>query len=495
MARYVATLDLGSSGLRAHVVSTDTWAIVAGASRRYRVVRSPDGLAQRFTPNDLRRRIVDVLAEAVSASGARPDDVDTLAITAQRGGTAFLDQLGNTLYVGPNSDIRAVFEGGAIDDAHADEVYATTGHLPSMFFVPAKLHWWRQHHPRIARRTANIASLGAWVAYQLTGELAETPATLTELGLADVSTGLPAPRLLDQLNVSLDLLPRTTPAGESIGELSAVIASLVGLADGTRVCLAGPDAQIATLATGSTEPGDTTIVAGWSAPVQRVTATPPFDGQRRTWAGRHIVDDRWLAEANPGDTGATLDMVRGMLAGHVSPQRFSELAATAPTDAIPAFAFWGPRALDLSNPGMSIGGLLTPSPITHEGLTAPAVARATFENIAFAIRECVAMLDEVTGAATSPIALTGGMSTSGFFAQMLATTLAKPVWRHDARSAALGAAIVSSAPAAEWQATAKRLAERAELIEPATSDVMEAADRYSRWLALRERLDAMASEF
>lgn len=364
-----------------------------------------------------------------------------------------------------------------------------------MFFVPAKLHWWRQHHPRIARRTATIASLGAWAAYQLTGELAETAATLTELGLADVATGEPASAFLDRLNVSLGLLPRITPAGEPIGELSAVIASLVGLAAGTRVCLAGPDAQIATLATSSTSVGDTTVVAGWSAPVQRVTAMPKFDGLRRTWVGRHVVDGRWLAEANPGDTGATLDMVRSMLGGRISPQRFSELAASAPADAIPAFAFWGPRALDLSNPGMSIGGLLTPSPITHEGFGAPAVARATFENIAFAIRECVGMLNEVTDPSARPISLTGGMSASGFFSQMLATTLARPLRRHDSRAAALGAAIIAVAPTADRQATAKRLAERAETIEPASSGVLEAADRYERWLTIRGRLDTLAEEF
>ena len=105
------------------------------------------------------------------------------------------------------------------------------------------------------------------------------------------------------------------------------------------------------------------------------------------------------------------------------------------------------------------------------------------------------MLDGVIGASTKPIALTGGMSASGFFAELLATTLGRPVRRHDARSGALGAAIVASVPDREWQATVRRLGKRAETIEPASADAIEAADRYSRWLTLRERLDSLAEAF
>jgi len=452
-------------------------------------------MAQRFSPNELRRQIIEALAEAIQASNARPGDIETVSIMAQRGGSAFLDHAGTTLYLGPNNDTRAVFEGGAIDDKQGDEVYQTTGHLPSMFFLPAKLHWWQRHHPRIALRTATVASLGGWVAYQLTGDLAETPGTLAELGLADVETGLPAQRLLNRLNVSLDLLPQAIMVGEPTGKISAAVASQVGLGAGTQVCLAGPDAQVALFATGSTEVGDTAVIAGWSAPVQRVTARPMFDGQRRTWVGQHILEGQWLAEANPGDTGATLDMVRAMLVGHISSPQFSELASSASDDTIPAFAFWGPRALDLSNPGMSVGGLLTPSPITHEGIDPASVARATFENIAFAIHECVELLDEVTVASTRPLSLTGGMSASRFFARLLATTLGRPILRHDVQSSALGAAIIASVPVAEWRGAVSLLAKKAETVEPTTIDVIEQANRYSRWRRLRERLDALTEEF
>jgi sugar (pentulose or hexulose) kinase len=208
--RYVLALDLGSSGLRAHAVSTHgSWAIAEGASRPYRTLRprGGDGLWRQLGADDLRAKLPAMLAEALKNVRIPPSSVEAISVTAQRGGTAFLDRAGSTIYLGPNTDLRAVFEGAAIDERSGSEVYATTGHLPSMFFTPSKLHWWREHHPRTARRIAKAATLGAWVVRELTGELAETGSTLVEAGLADISDGAPATALLTKLGIDGGLLP------------------------------------------------------------------------------------------------------------------------------------------------------------------------------------------------------------------------------------------------------------------------------------------------
>ena len=217
------------------------------------------------------------------------------------------------------------------------------------------------------------------------------------------------------------------------------------------------------------------------------------DGARRTWVVRHPLDGQWASEANPGDTGGTLDMVRRLLGPRMSPQRLDRLAASAPTTDLPVYALWGPRALDLSNPGMSLGGLLTASPVTYEGIGAAQVARATLENIAYALRECVELLDEVCGAGTNEVALTGGMANSAVFAGILATTLGRTVRRHDAQGAAIGAAIVASLARDEWAKAAAALVVRGEAIHPG-GDVAEANERYERWLRLRAGLDALADQ-
>ncbi len=489
---YILTLDLGSSSIRTAVVSQD-WRIVGEAQRPYRKYRSM-GNAERFSPADLQIRMFDCLAAAVQCSKVSSNAISLIAITAQRGGAAFFDAHGSTLYVGPNTDSRAVFEGAAIDDLMAAEIYATTGHLPSMFLTPAKLHWWRNHYPRRARQIATVTSLGSWAAHQLSGAFGETPSTVIEAGLADVTTGQLAETLLTKLGVSLRELPKVVSEGAVIGTLSQEAADATGLRFEIPVALAGPDAQVSALGAGSVSPGDNAVIAGWSAPVQRVTTTPIFDSSKRTWVGRHALSDRWVAEANPGDTGRTLETVLRMLGPRMSLQRFDRLAATAPERDLPIIAAWGPRALDMSSPGMSLGGLITPSPITYQGIDAGAVARATLENITFAIRECLALLDQVGGANHEPLTLAGGMANSPLFASMLSASVGRPVRHQSARSTAIGAALISSLSNNDLRIAADQITQQVPSLYPSPLDVRSATERYERWLHVRRKLDQLAEE-
>jgi sugar (pentulose or hexulose) kinase len=491
---YVLALDLGSSCIRAAVVSAD-WRVIGESDRSYRTYRSA-GNVERFEPNDLRIRVLDCLASAIHAASIVPGSISRIAITAQRGGTAFADMKGETLYVGPNTDVRAVFEGGAIDDRFASEVYATTGHLPSMFMGPAKLHWWRQHHPKKARRVATISSLGGWAAHQLTGSFGETQSSLVESGLADVTTGKPASALLAQLGVLLKELPTVLSEGGVVGTLDRNSASATGMRVGIPVALAGPDAQVTAVGAGSVRAGDSVVIAGWSAPVQRVTTVPTFDSARRTWVSRHALQGRWITEANPGDTGRTLDTIRRMLGRGMTLQRFDRLAATAPERDLPIVAVWGPRALDMSSPGMSIGGLIAPAPITYQGIDAGAIAHATLENIAFAVRECLALVDDVAGviATDQPLTLTGGMANSPVFAGILAAIVGRPVRRQSARAAFIGAALVSMLNAKDVEIAATQISSQATDTAPTPAEVRDAKGRYERWLYVRGKLDELAEE-
>jgi xylulokinase len=491
--RYVLTLDLGSSGLRAYAVPVERpWDVQPGAERRYRVVRPRSGgLWERFDPSHLRAAIFDVLGDACRAAAIEPNEVAAISVTAQRGGLALLRDDGTPVHLAPNTDVRAVFEGAAIDERLAGDVYARTGHLPSMFFTPAKLRWWTVHHPVIAKRIATATTLGTWAVRELTGELAETPTQLAEAGLLDVTSATHPADLLHKLDVSPDLLPRMIDEGEPTAGLHADAAVATGLSAGTPVYLAGPDTQLATLGAGCAEVGDTCVAAGWSAPIQRVTSSPVFDDARRTWVGLHPIEGRWTAESNPGDTGRTLDTVRRLLGVRMTAARFDALAASAPERTEQVLALWGPRALDMSNPGMSLGGLLSPTPITFDGIDAATVARASLENVSFALRECVALLDSIA-LSTAPVALTGGMAASDVFARMLASVLDTPVAVQHPRGSAIGAAVVASRPRRDWAAAAAELAGRRRLVEPDARASIDYRERFGRWQWLRGKLDELA---
>ncbi len=494
----VIVVDLGSSGLRAHAVPRECpWSVPPGAARTYAVRRRVGELWQAFSPKTLRVQVLDVVRQAIAGAGIYPERVAAVAVIAQRGGTAFLDSNGATLYVGPNRDLRAVFEGAEMDELYGDDIYAQTGHLPSMFFAPAKLRWWQRNRPRQAQRIATVLSLGAWAVHELTGVAVETAPSLSESGMFDLASKAHRPPrdLLESLGFDPSLLPPIVPTGAPAGTLTHAAAEATGLAPSTPVYLVGPDAQAAMLGMGVIRAGDTGVAAGWSGPVQRVTERPLFDKECRAWTGVHLAKGVWILEGNPGDTGGTLEAVRRLL--RLSHERFHALAAHAPDTTT---AIWGPRALDLSSPGMSLGGILLPTPVTHEGIDPGAIARATLTNIAYAIRECVELLDEVGGLGPaadveeSIIALTGGMSLSAPFPGLLASVLGRPVARHHANAAATGAAIAASRPPREWPKASKEASYQAQIIEPDPYAALEHASLYQRWRRLRTKLDELSGE-
>lgn len=492
MARVILVLDLGSSRLRCTLVP------LGGGGAPLEVGMAPypatndraGALAHAYNPRPLRTRLLRVLAQGAKAAG--PRNVVAVAVTAQRLATCFFDARLATLSAGANNDTRAVFQGGAMDDAHGEVIYRTTGHLPSMLFAPSKYAWWRESRPRTARRIAKAAGLDAWAALQLTGALAETTPGLAESGLLDIASGKPAEELLGRLGVPLDLLPDTLPPDMPVGRLTAEAAEATGLPWATPVHLAGPDSHAAAVGCGTATDGVAACAAGWSAPVQVTTPSPRFDPQAQTWASLHGVSGKWTVESNPGDTGRMLHAVRRLLAPRASLARFDALVRSGFKSDKPVAAFLGPRAIDLSSPGITMGGVLMPAPITQEGLDAADVARAAYENAAFAIRESLELARSVAETEPGPVALSGGLAESAVFPQLLADVLGEPLRVHR-NATATGAAALATTPVGELGSRCAELAADSASVEPGPRSA-ECGESYERWLRLRERLDAMIDE-
>ncbi len=491
MPPVILVLDLGSSRLRCALVALDGGTPLEIARAPYPVTNDRAGtLAHAYNPRLLRGHLLRVLAQGAQAAG--PRNVAAVAVTGQRLATCFFDTDLETLSAGTNNDTRAVFQGGAMDDAHGALIHRTTGHLPSMLFAPAKYAWWRESRPRTARRIAKTAGLDAWAALQLTETLAETRPGLGEAGLLDVASGEPAGALLERLGVPLDLLPDVLPPDAPVGQLTAEAAEATGLPHTTPVHLAGPDSHAAAVGCGAASEGAAACAAGWSAPVQVTTASPAFDPQARTWTSLHGVHGRWTVEAHPGETGRMLDAARRLIAPRASLARFDALARSAFESGRPVAAFLGPRAIDLSDPGITMGGVLLPVPITQEGLNAADVARAAYENAAFAMRESIALARSVAGTEPGTFALSGGLAEGAVFPQLLADVLGEPVRVHR-NATATGAAALASTPASELAARCADLAANGTSVEPGPRS-RECGESYERWLRIRERLDALTEE-
>lgn len=485
-AEHLIGLDAGTSGARCLIVRPGAGAI-ASARRDWSYDTSaelgPFGRAidaERFWSI-----LCDVTRSALADAGLSGGDIAAVAITAQRLAVVIVDREGRALYAGPNIDVRALREGLLIDAQHTDRVYRSSGKLPSLLLAPARVQWLRNGCPDDFARAAAVLTLGDWMAYRLTGELRAERTLNADSGLLDVTTGERDGDLLDTLEVPVELLPPLVSPGDVAGELTGAAAKATGLSAGIPVVIAGSDTQVALFGLGIAEPGEVGIAAGWSCPLQQVTAIARFDERKRTWVCIHVAPGRWTVESSATDAGRIWRWWCDLLAG--DPHEASALAAQAAPGAGGLTAHLGPRPMNAAAMGPHLGGLVTMTPVNTEALGRGELLRAALENIAFALRANLEQAQEVSGLAVSRVALGGGLTRASAFPSIVASVFGRAI------------DVATGVDVAGWGAV--RLGGRAagldlppapsRCVEPDPPAVETYAHLYERWRRLSDGLDAL----
>jgi len=484
-ADTVLVIDAGTSVMRAVRVRADGETAV--------VAREP---WPAFTPQDAApfgreldaAAVESALGRLFTAAGPERDGLAAVAFTGQREGLVFLDGDGDAVCAGPNIDARASAEGMMIDAVHAAEVYATTGHLPSLMLAPAKLAWMRTSRADAAARIERVMPLVDWLASSVAECCKMSRSLAAENGLLDIRHGAAADGLLRALGMDA-AVPEVIADGTISGEVHR------GALAGLPVVLCGADTQCAILGAGAAEDGEAAVVAGWSAPLQLVTAKPVFDERRRTWTGVHVVPGRWLVESNAGDAGRAWDWLCGIMG--MRADEADALATAATPGARDAMAVLGPRAMNAAAMTAGVGALTVPLPLVMTAPDRGELLRATLEAIAYAIRANLEQVEEVWGGGLARLGLGGGMSRSPLFVQILTDVIDRPVEVSFSReTSALGAAALAAPALGLHASLAEALDAMAGGRRTATPDAATSVayeDYYERWCALcdaLQRLDA-----
>jgi autoinducer 2 (AI-2) kinase len=486
-ADSVLVVDAGTSALRALLVRADG-AITPVAAEPWRTVIPDDAapFGREFVPAE----VAAALARLLDAAVPHRARIAGIAFTGQREGLAFTTEDGAALFAAPNVDARASAEGIAIDASRAADVYATTGHLPSLMLAPAKLSWLRAHRPHDAARVRHVLPLADWLAALLTLTPAVSRSLAAENGLLDAATGAVAAALLASLNFDIALVPPVLADGAVAG----VVAS--GPFAGLPVALCGGDTQCAVAGMGALDPGDAAVPAGWSAPVQYVTAAPLFDPQRRTWTSLHVAPNRWILESNAGETGRVWQWACSLL--RVSPDEASRLAAPVPPGARDTMAVIGARAMRAGEMNAGIGVLAFPLPLVMSAPEPGDVLRSVLEATAYAIRANLEQIEEIAGARVSALRVGGGMSRAPVFNQIVADVLDRPIEvAASPETSALGAAALASAALglhASLDAAVAAMTGGRHALTPALAVSAAYEDCYARWCALSDEAARLATE-
>ncbi len=490
----VLVLDAGSSSIRCHLVDSRS-RITRSASRSWTYLKEANApeLARAFDPDACWQSARDAIEECMAGLPTASRGISAVAVTSQRQSLAFLDSNFHVLYAGPNTDLRAIFEGFALDHSHGELIYSTTGHRPAFMAAPGKLAWFRDHRPDDYARIAHVVTLADWFTLKLTGNLACERTLASESGLLDLAHLGHASTMFE----TLELRCPTPPIHEPLSVRGVVSELDQGLSRDVPVVTSGADTQSALVGMGVVNPGSAGIVAGWSATVQTLVSAPTLSPDMKTWTGCFQRPRTWTVESNAGDMGNALNWLASTLF-HDRPDPYGgidESAQSTPLGSDGVSAYLGPQAMDVSALGMRTGGLTFPAPLTLGGPTRGQIARAALESFAYALRANVEQAESVAGFDADKIALGGGITRSASFTQIMTDVLGREVALSSSPDAtAIGAALIAQTATGRFSSL-EEAARDPELnnpiLIPDPQNAAEYDDRYRAWTKTQRSLGQM----
>ncbi len=480
----VLGLDLGTQSIKA-VVCDASLAVLGRCAVAY-ATDHPDPDRAEQDPRSWEQALAPVIAGALTAAGASPEDIVALAIVGQLDGCIAVDAAGSPVHPALIwLDRRATEEVARVD---ARRVFEVAGQVADASHMAPKICWLREHGVIAARFHQPVS----YIVERLTGAAVLDPALASSTMLMELATSTWSEELLAAFRITTDELPAIRPTCSVAGALTAAGARWTGLRAGTPVAVGTGDDFANPLGAGVVAPGSIICAIGTAEVVGAVSATAVLD---RIAAEPMVETHRYPTGAffieNPGwmSGGAVRWAVR--MLGLPDDAALDALAAIAPPGSggitfIPALAgamtpVWRPHTRG------ALHGLAAGHDRSH-------VARAVLEGLAFAARDVAERLVAM-GLPASDVVLLGGGANSRVWSQLRADTLGLPhrvvANRDTSPVAAAMIAAVAAGLIPDLLHAAARAPAASEVFTPGPMETRAALDAaYRRYQDLHPRRDA-----
>ena len=295
MKKYTIGVDFGTLSARAVLVETGTGRETASAVAEYAhgvmdtTLADGTPLPPQFAlqdPADYLHALDAVLHEVFAASGVTPAEVaglgvdftccTLLPVLADGTPLCFLPQYKSE----PHAYVKLWKHHAA--QPYADKINQLArergekwlagygGAINSEWMFP-KIYEVLDRAPEIYEKAAYFIEAGDWITWMLTDQQVRGYVYAAYKGIYDIETGYPGEDFWGALDprlahvVSEKLNAPLAGIGERVGEVTPMAAEQFGLAAGTPVAAALPDAHCAAPALGVTRPGDLYAIFGTSA--------------------------------------------------------------------------------------------------------------------------------------------------------------------------------------------------------------------------------------
>ena len=320
-------------------------------------------------------------------------------------------------------------------------------------FTLPKVLWLRNHEPASFERLAKVVLAKDYIRYRLTGALACEPSDASGTLMFDPRHGRWSAEIMRAVGLDIALLPDVGASAAMLGHADAAAASLTGLAEGTPVVGGGADNACGAAGVGAVMPGEAVASWGTSGTVLAPVTAPAIDARLRVHTFCHVAPATWYVMGVVLSAGSAFAWYRDQLAAadgdsrDAASTRLDEEAA-ALTPGANGITFL-PYLQGERTPhrDAALRGALVGLSLAH---TRAHITRAVLEGVCFALRDSLAILQEM-GLAPDRLLLTGGGAKSTFLRRLQADVFGLPVSTANREEGpAYGAALLAAVGAGEF---------------------------------------------
>ena len=409
-------IDIGTSSVKAVLVD-DRESIVAQAAMPLTVARPRPTFAEQ-DPQDWWLATVAAIGSLPPAARAA---VRAVGLTGQMHGATLLDESGKTLRAAILwNDGRSALECLELE-RREPRSRVITGNIMMPGFTAPKLLWVYRHEPEIFVRTARVLLPKDYVRLKLTGEAVTDMSDAAGTGWLDVGRRDWSDEMLAATGLNRSHMPRLVEGSAPSGSLTPTVAEQLRLPPVVVAGGAGDNAASA-VGMGVIEPGQSFLSLGTSGVLFVVTDLFRPNPDKAAHAFCHCLPSRWHQMSVMLSAASALDWV-ARLTGESNPLRLVDAAQA--------------RGLRRTTPYFLpyLSGERTPYNDPHargvffglDSQTVPAdLALAVLEGVALAFADGMDVLLE-NGGGVGEISVTGGGARFGYWGQLLAAALNRPL--------------------------------------------------------------------
>ena len=288
---YLLGLDIGSSSIKAAVVSVDSRMPVATASYppKEMVIHAPQATWAEQDPDIWWEYASKAIHSCLGTSEVKVSEIQAIGISYQMHGLVAVDKEG--VPVRPSiiwCDSRAVQIGDdAAEELGVDFCTRTYLNTPGNF-TASKLKWVKDNEPEVYSRIHKVFLPGDYIAYKMTGEMMTTVSGLSEGIMWDFQKHTPATDLLTHYGIDESLLASIQPTFAFQGSLQAKAAEFLKLPAGISVSYRAGDQPNNAMSLGVFEPGQIAGTGGTSGVVYAVSDQLVHDPDLRVNSFAHV---------------------------------------------------------------------------------------------------------------------------------------------------------------------------------------------------------------